>query len=212
MRPRPSGPGSGAGRSWSCSRSGSPAGRQLGLFHVLYRILPGLNWFRVPARSLFLTSLGMAILAGFGLEVLRRRLVGASPWRWFAFRLARTACVVVCLLLLVRQAGLLVGSEPDLGTPGKNGSARLVNSLDRLHRAGRRVWTGSSAIPLSGSRPRRSARSLPGDAFARPGEPDGAPPICSDCWRSASWPGTALPCFRSLRPASSSGPIRSVRT
>ena len=70
-------------------------GRQLGLFHVLYRFLPGLCWFRVPARSLFLTSLGMAILAGFGLEVLRGRLVAAGHWRCFAIRLAKTALVVI---------------------------------------------------------------------------------------------------------------------
>jgi hypothetical protein len=110
-------------------------GRQLGLYHILYRTLPGLNWFRVPARSLFLTSLGVAILAGFGLEVLRRRLVGARPWRWFSFRLARTACVVVCLLLLVRQAGLL--SVPSPISAHLERTARSTHEQsDRLHRAG----------------------------------------------------------------------------
>lgn len=97
------------------------AGRQLGLFHLLYRFLPGLSWFRVPARSLFLTSLGMAILAGFGMEILRSRLVTASHWRRFASRLARAAAMALSILLIVRQAGLLV--EPSARPPVQHLSA-----------------------------------------------------------------------------------------
>ena len=97
-------------------------GRQLGLFHVLYRTLPGLSWFRVPARSLFLTSLGMAILAGFGLEVLRGRLVAARHWRRFAFRLTRATLVVLGVLLLVRQAGQLSLASPAAEQPGRLGN------------------------------------------------------------------------------------------
>ena len=81
-------------------------GRQFGLFPLLYRTLPGLAWFRVPARSLFLTSLGMAILAGFGLEVLRSRLVTVTRWRRFASRLLRAGLVVLSILFILRQAGL----------------------------------------------------------------------------------------------------------
>jgi hypothetical protein len=81
-------------------------GRQLGLFHVLYRLLPGLSWFRVPARSLFLTSVGMAMLAGFGLEALRGRLAEVRRWRGFAIRLGSTTVVVIGLLLLARYGGL----------------------------------------------------------------------------------------------------------
>ena len=83
------------------------AGRQLGLCNLLYWALPGLSWFRVPARSLFLTSLGAAMLAGFGLETLRGRLSELARWRRFAFRLSKIAGMVLGLLLLGRQVGLL---------------------------------------------------------------------------------------------------------
>ena len=71
-----------------------------------------LSWFRVPARSLFLTSLGVAMLTGFGLETLRQRLIEVARWRRFAWRLAKIAGVVVGLLVVCRQLGLLglVGS------------------------------------------------------------------------------------------------------
>ena len=83
------------------------AGRQLGLYTLLCRTVPALSWFRVPARSLFLASLGVAMLAGFGLETLRGRLNELARWRRFAWRLAKIAGVVVGLLLVCRQVGLL---------------------------------------------------------------------------------------------------------
>jgi len=83
------------------------AGRQLGLCNVLYSALPGLSWFRVPARSLFLSSLGAAMLAGFGLETLRGRLSELARWRRFASRLSKIAGMVLGLLLLGRHVGLL---------------------------------------------------------------------------------------------------------
>ena len=39
-------------------------GRQFSIFGLLNWLVPGMNWFRVPARSLFLASLGAAMLAG----------------------------------------------------------------------------------------------------------------------------------------------------
>jgi hypothetical protein len=61
-------------------------------FFLLLR-LPGLGWFRAPARYTLLTSLGLALLAGRGLDRLvpQRRfwsglavaiLVGAVAWGW----------------------------------------------------------------------------------------------------------------------------------
>jgi hypothetical protein len=55
--------------------------------------LPGIGWFRAPARYTLLTSLGLALLAGRGLNhtVLPRRfwaglamatVVGAGAWAW----------------------------------------------------------------------------------------------------------------------------------
>ncbi|MGC8643894.1 MAG: hypothetical protein ACP5XB_28880, partial [Isosphaeraceae bacterium] len=135
------------------------AGRQLGLFHVLYRLLPGLSWFRVPARSLFLSSLGMAILGGFGLEHLRGRLVAACEWRRFAFRLMRGAVVVLCILLMIRQAAVLVEPSMRAGTgllqSCHNGGclARVsrpprLDPFDGVCRAGRGVSRILSDLPF----------------------------------------------------------------
>ena len=46
------------------------AGRKLGLFILMYEIVPGAQWFRVPAQALFLASLAVALLAGFGVQAL----------------------------------------------------------------------------------------------------------------------------------------------
>jgi hypothetical protein len=81
-------------------------GRQLGFYQVLYRSLPGLSFFRVPARSLFLTSVGMAMLAGFGLEALRSKGADDERWRRFAICTGATTALVVGLLLASRQVGL----------------------------------------------------------------------------------------------------------
>jgi hypothetical protein len=40
------------------------------LYYVLYRLVPGFSLFRVPARWLYLYALGMAVLAGLGVEEL----------------------------------------------------------------------------------------------------------------------------------------------
>ncbi len=45
------------------------AGRRLGLFSLAYLVLPGMDRFRVPSRSLFLFALGASILAGMGVDV-----------------------------------------------------------------------------------------------------------------------------------------------
>ncbi len=46
-------------------------GPRLGLFSLMYRVVPGMDRFRVPSRALFLASLGVAMLAGMGLDALR---------------------------------------------------------------------------------------------------------------------------------------------
>ena len=34
-------------------------GRHLGLYTLIYSLVPGMGWFRVPARSLFLANLAV---------------------------------------------------------------------------------------------------------------------------------------------------------
>ena len=81
------------------------AGRQLGFYTVLQWLLPGLNWFRVPARSLFLSSLGGAMLAGFGLETLDRKAGELARWRRRTARLGRILVLVVGMLLTSEVRG-----------------------------------------------------------------------------------------------------------
>ncbi|MGD8517084.1 MAG: hypothetical protein PVG54_08970, partial [Anaerolineae bacterium] len=53
-------------------------GRYNPAYYVLYKLVPGFALFRAPARWLLLYSLGIALLAGYGLDALPRR----RAWRW----------------------------------------------------------------------------------------------------------------------------------
>jgi hypothetical protein len=77
-------------------------GRHLGLYPLLYYVVPGMSWFRVPARSLFLANLGAALLVGLGAESLWARMTPQS-WRRFARgALALLLSVVAALFVLAR--------------------------------------------------------------------------------------------------------------
>ena len=47
------------------------AGRWNPLYYLLYKLVPGFDLFRAPARWMMLYTLGMAVLAGIGVERLR---------------------------------------------------------------------------------------------------------------------------------------------
>jgi len=86
--------------------------------------LPGLGWFRAPARYTLLTSLGLALLAGRGLDhsiapwrfwggLVLAILVGAAAWGW-SIHWSRGADFQACvggntLLLRFTAAGLAWG-------------------------------------------------------------------------------------------------------
>ncbi len=78
------------------------AGRSLGLYPLFYSSIPGMAWFRVPARSLFLANLAAAVLAGLGIETLRVRIADTASWRRFAIRIALASVILVSLLMLIR--------------------------------------------------------------------------------------------------------------
>ena len=59
-------------------------GRALLLYTAAYYMVPGMSWFRVPARTLFLANLGGAVLAGLGVQALATRLADRRDWRRFA--------------------------------------------------------------------------------------------------------------------------------
>ena len=74
-------------------------GRSLGLFSIAYAILPGMDRFRVPGRTLFLGSLGACVLVGMGVDVVQRSREFAS--RWGRIRLELMVAAVVIWLLVV---------------------------------------------------------------------------------------------------------------
>jgi hypothetical protein len=76
------------------------AGRRLGLFTLLYGWVPGMNRFRVPSRSLFLASLGTAVLAGLGVDALRRLAASVDDWRLVERRFRQAATVVLAGMLV----------------------------------------------------------------------------------------------------------------
>jgi hypothetical protein len=70
-------------------------GRKLGLFSVVYLAVPGMSWFRVPARALFLANLAAAVLAGLGVEALARSALDARQWRRLAARFLAIMTIVI---------------------------------------------------------------------------------------------------------------------
>src|SRR5207245_4940202 len=62
---------------------------------------PGMGWFRVPARSLFLANLGGAVLAGLGIETLRAALREPRARRRLAVRMVGALVVVVVILFSI---------------------------------------------------------------------------------------------------------------
>jgi len=58
------------------------AGRWNPLYYLLYRLVPGFDLFRVPARWMMLYTLGAAVLAGVGVDCLLSRLRSVGRLRW----------------------------------------------------------------------------------------------------------------------------------
>jgi hypothetical protein len=126
-------------------------GRALGLYPLIYSFVPGMRWFRVPARSLFLANLAGAALAGLGVEALRIRMADPSTWRVFARRFAVAAVVVVSLLFLIQ-----VGRVPK-GSAGRSGDEESHRSLPRLMLSSRFETIQAPASPPTSHRTARAA-------------------------------------------------------
>jgi hypothetical protein len=97
-------------------------GRRLGLFALVYYLAPGMNWFRVPARSLFLAALAGAVLVGLGVETLRTRMTGPLAWQRFA-RCSIGIWLIIIIGLFAWARGYVYG-----GTSPSAAAARLVLS------------------------------------------------------------------------------------
>ncbi|MEJ7639925.1 MAG: hypothetical protein WKF75_18635, partial [Singulisphaera sp.] len=86
------------------------AGRQFGLFALLYALAPGMDRFRVPARSLFLVALGASVLAGLGVDALARSTCAPRLGRW-----SRIGVAIVAVGLTL---GRIVASRVSPGASG----------------------------------------------------------------------------------------------
>ena len=74
-------------------------GRKLGVYAIAYAAVPGMERFRVPARTLFLASLGASVLAGAGVQALRKVQWDPAVWRALWER-ARAGLVIVGILVV----------------------------------------------------------------------------------------------------------------
>ena len=102
------------------------AGRRLGLFTLLFELVPGMNRFRVPSRSLFLANLGAAVLAGLGVEALERLADAREDWRLLERRVRRVAVVVVVGLVLGQS--IAWGSKPRPLLSGSRSAAGVMSA------------------------------------------------------------------------------------
>ncbi len=69
------------------------------LYYVLYRLLPGFSLFRAPARWLYLYALGMAVLAGLGVEELTS-IASAAGISWKRVGIGALSGILVALVLV----------------------------------------------------------------------------------------------------------------
>ncbi len=96
------------------------------VYPILTRIVPGLMWQRVPARLLFLSMIGVAMLAGAGLEALLELGESASPNRWLRRWAFAWTVLFACLGL---AGGVLAGSW---GAPGLRWSMFLAGCVGAI--------------------------------------------------------------------------------
>ncbi len=81
------------------------AGRRFGLYTLLFHLVPLMDRFRVPARSLFLAALGVSALAGMGVDALARGLANARDLRKILLLPAAIVVFVALGLVAARRDG-----------------------------------------------------------------------------------------------------------
>ncbi len=100
-------------------------GRYTPLYQYVIQYLPGFDLFRIPARWLMVVNLALAILAGFGFDVLIEQ--GFSRRGLFVFWLVGLLLLGGMILIWVFQADLSSWSER-LDEPYRKLSAAFLNS------------------------------------------------------------------------------------
>jgi hypothetical protein len=89
------------------------AGHRFGVFPVLYALVPGMDRFRVPARSLFLASLGAAVLSGLGVETLLRSTSATGGASWHSLERFCRRCAAAAIVGLLLALALDGPFDPD---------------------------------------------------------------------------------------------------
>jgi len=132
------------------------AGRRLGLYPLAYALVPGMERFRVPSRTLFLAALGASVLAGAGVDTLLGRGLGGVQWRGLRRRTCVGLLAVAAAVLAapaVAPGGWLVDSARGVGGDGVFWAGLLATlgvlawagpGADGQVRAGR--WLGAAAL------------------------------------------------------------------
>lgn len=88
-----------------------PAGH---FYDVLYSLLPGFNFFRVPGRMVFFSTFALAVLAGMGTRTALQLLRAARRrprWRPCLARVLAATTALAALPPLLLLAGLKLGAE-----------------------------------------------------------------------------------------------------
>jgi hypothetical protein len=79
------------------------------LYYLLYRLVPGFALFRVPARWLYLYVVGMALLAGLGLEELRSLSCPMTrPQKRWALLWSALATITILLIVFDPPSPLVI--------------------------------------------------------------------------------------------------------
>jgi hypothetical protein len=108
------------------------AGQRLGLYSLARMTIPGVDRFRVPSRTLFLASLGGALLAGAGLNELSSGRLATSEWAGLRERLRRALLIVGGSVLAIGLVSVFVVEES--ATRGW-GSEKRTTTRTRARRA-----------------------------------------------------------------------------
>lgn len=123
-------------------------GPHLPFYSVCHQLVPGFSMFRIPARLLWICSLVIAMLAGFGCEKIASLF--ATPMR-SRYRNAAIACTALGMIGLI---GLAIYSPAQSTPPTNTSDPGLVLQFNALLIA----FTGLSAVAFSSTLSPKAAR------------------------------------------------------
>ncbi|QDV50547.1 Bacterial membrane protein YfhO [Gimesia fumaroli] len=99
-------------------------GPHLPFYTLCYNVIPGFSMFRIPARLMWICSLVIAMLAGFGCETIGSLFLNSSRKKFRNLSLICFAAGLVCLTSLMISSGGLVSLSLN---PGQIMKLQLVS-------------------------------------------------------------------------------------